>query len=258
MPVAALDNWQPVWNAQVSISTPVCVNFELHPGAGDIHICWFNFDALAQGNAYKPTNSNRNETSCHPLLNAGFEPRVSDTKSSTDGMPNVKPTELSRIDLKTTWTRQCVPMISEHSAHSTSLPVGFRTWLWWYTCLLLILMLWHEQGIFKSKGDEIGIGDLLTLALGWSAGTGCTSTMLAWIILPRIRCSRSECRVWVDLGGSKKFWFPQSNSDKVWGFNFLPNFCLAYSLAFIFAWVKSVAEKFHALRLPLRKSNCVL
>ena len=39
----------------VSISTPVCVNFELHPGAGDIHICWFNFDALAQGNTYKPT-----------------------------------------------------------------------------------------------------------------------------------------------------------------------------------------------------------
>ena len=39
----------------VSISTPVCVNFELGPGAGDIHICWFNFDALAQGNAYKPT-----------------------------------------------------------------------------------------------------------------------------------------------------------------------------------------------------------
>ena len=40
----------------VSISTPVCVNFELRPGAGDIHICWFfNFDALAQGNACKPT-----------------------------------------------------------------------------------------------------------------------------------------------------------------------------------------------------------
>ena len=39
----------------VSISIPVCVNFELRPGAGDIHICWLNFDALAQGNAYKPT-----------------------------------------------------------------------------------------------------------------------------------------------------------------------------------------------------------
>ena len=33
----------------------MCVNFELRPGAGDIHISWFNVDALAQGNAYKPT-----------------------------------------------------------------------------------------------------------------------------------------------------------------------------------------------------------
>ena len=33
----------------------MCVNFELRPGAGDIHICWFNFDALTQGNAYKAT-----------------------------------------------------------------------------------------------------------------------------------------------------------------------------------------------------------
>ena len=52
MPKAALGNWQPVWNAQVSISTPVCVNFEVSPGAGNTHIYWFNFDALAQGNAY--------------------------------------------------------------------------------------------------------------------------------------------------------------------------------------------------------------
>ena len=51
MPEAALDNWQPVWNAKVSISTPVCFNFELA-----IYIfVWFDFDALAQGNAYKPT-----------------------------------------------------------------------------------------------------------------------------------------------------------------------------------------------------------
>ena len=54
MPEAALDNWQPIWNALVLISPPMCVNYELRPDAGDIHICWFNFDALAQGNAYKP------------------------------------------------------------------------------------------------------------------------------------------------------------------------------------------------------------
>ena len=42
-----------------------------------------------------------------------------------------KPTELSKIKLKT-WTRQPVPMISEHSAHLTPLSVDFRTWLWRY------------------------------------------------------------------------------------------------------------------------------
>ena len=70
-------------------------------------------------------------------------------------MPVDKPTELSRIKLKT-WTRQPVPMISKHSAHSTSLPVGFRTWLWRYTCLLLLISnLWHKQAIFESKGDKL-------------------------------------------------------------------------------------------------------
>ena len=66
-----------------------------------------------------------------------------------------KPTELSRIKLKT-WTRQPVPMISEHSAHLTPLSVDFRTWLWRYTYLLLLIsMLWHRQAIFKSKGDKL-------------------------------------------------------------------------------------------------------
>ena len=55
-----------------------------------------------------------------------------------------------------TWTRQPVPLISKHSAYSTSLPVGFRTWLWWSTCLLfLISMLWYRQAIFESKGDKL-------------------------------------------------------------------------------------------------------
>ena len=37
MPDAALDNLEPVWNAQVSISTSVCVNFGPRPGSGDLH-----------------------------------------------------------------------------------------------------------------------------------------------------------------------------------------------------------------------------
>ena len=81
--------------------------------------------------------------------------RVSDTYSSADWMPADKPTELSRIKLKTL-TRQPVPMISKHSAHLTPLPFGIRTWLWRYTYLLLLIsMLWHRQAIFESKGDKL-------------------------------------------------------------------------------------------------------
>ena len=102
-------------------------------------------------------------TSCVSLLNAGFE-RAPDTKSPLDWMLTTKPTELSRIKLKT-WTRQPVPMISDHTAHLTPLSVAFCTWLWRYTYLLLLIsMLWHRQAIFKSKGDKL--------------------------------CSSAECRIW--------------------------------------------------------------
>ena len=75
-----------------------------------------------------------------------------------------KPTELSRIKLKT-WTRQLVPMLSEHSAHLAPLSVDLCAWPWRYTYLLLLIpMLWHRQAIFKSKGDKL--------------------------------CSSAECRIW--------------------------------------------------------------
>ena len=33
---------------------------------------------------------------------------------------------------------------------------GIHTWLWRYTCLLLLIsMLWHRQAIFESKGDKL-------------------------------------------------------------------------------------------------------
>ena len=119
--------------------------------------------------------------------------RSPDTNSPADWMLADKPTELSRIKLKT-WTRQPVPMISEHPSHLAPLLVDFRTCLWRYTCfealakatrqpvpmisersaqlaplsvdfrtwlcrytclLLLISMLLHRQAIFKSKGDKL-------------------------------------------------------------------------------------------------------
>ena len=56
-------------------------------------------------------------------------------------------------------------MISEHSAHLTPMSDDFRTWLWRYTYLLLLIsMLWHRRAIFKSKGDKL--------------------------------CSSAECRIW--------------------------------------------------------------
>ena len=47
-------------------------------------------------------------------------------------------------------------MISDHSAHSTPMSIGFRTWLWRYICLLLLIsMFWHRQAICESKGDKL-------------------------------------------------------------------------------------------------------
>ena len=73
--------------------------------------------------------------------------RVSETQSPADWMPADKPTELSRIKLKTL-TRQPVPIISKHSAHLTPLPFGIRTWLWRYTYLLFqtwLLISWQHS-----------------------------------------------------------------------------------------------------------------
>ena len=101
--------------------------------------------------------SNRKKTSCLPLLNAVFEPRVSDTKSPADWMPADKKERLRYPgSIKKNRTRQHVSMISEHSVHTTPMPVGFRTWLWRYThFLLLIAMLWLGQVVFESKGDKL-------------------------------------------------------------------------------------------------------
>ena len=65
-------------------------------------------------------------------------------------------TDLTVEDQAKPWTQQPFSMMSEHSAHLTSLPFGFRTWLWRYTCLLLLMLMpWHRQAIFESKGDKL-------------------------------------------------------------------------------------------------------
>ena len=100
----------------------VVVNFDALAQASDIQIETRQVVFLCRMHNFNPGShkpnrqQNRKETSCVPLQNTGFEPRVPDTKSPADWMLADKPTELSRIKLKT-WTRQPVPMISEHSTH---------------------------------------------------------------------------------------------------------------------------------------------
>ena len=113
-----------LWSASIQPTWPLR-QLTFAPGSGDKLICCCSFRCSGTGKRY----SNRKETSCVPLQNAGFEPGVPDTKSPADWMLADKPTELSRIKQKT-WIRQPVPMISEHSAHLTPLSVDFRTWLW--------------------------------------------------------------------------------------------------------------------------------
>ena len=115
-------------------------------------ICCCQFGCSGTGTRF----SNRKETGCLPLLNAGFEPRGS-LKHNLQQTECLLTNRLSYqgSSLKA-WTRQPVPMISKHSAHLTPLPFGIRTWLWRYTYLLLsIWMLWHRHAIFESKGDRL-------------------------------------------------------------------------------------------------------
>ena len=88
------------------------------------------------------------------IIGASQFPRRADI-SPAYWMTADKPTKISRIKLKKI-NQKPVPMVSDHSAHSTPLPVGFRTWLWRYTCLLLLItMLWHRQAFFEPKGGKV-------------------------------------------------------------------------------------------------------
>ena len=66
-----------IWRQQIKYNKTVCI---FHGICCRIMFVVVNFDALAQASWY----SNRKETSYLPLLNAGFETRVSYTKSPAD------------------------------------------------------------------------------------------------------------------------------------------------------------------------------
>ena len=91
-----------------------------------------------------------------------------------------------------TWTRQPVPMISEHSAHLTPQPFGIRTWLWRYTCLLLLIsMLWHRQAIFESKGDKLSSSAESRIRIKLELDSPSSSSFLTWSSIAQSVCQRA-------------------------------------------------------------------
>ena len=160
MPEAALDNWQPVWNARVSISTPVCVNFEQRLCAGDVHICWFNFDALAQGNAYKPTKK--------PVNYIGpCEDRTHDLQTETT--PPAASWPARTLHATEIVSKIATPMTCPRLHWTTDNPSGMYRCQFQHLCVLilscalalaiyrfvgLILMLWHSEIHINSQRNQ--------------------------------------------------------------------------------------------------------
>ena len=136
----------------VSISTPVCVNFELRPDAGDIHICWFNFDALAQGNAYKPTKEPINYRGpggdrTHDLQTEATPPAAScpaRTLHATEIAPK-KPQLQWRARGCTGQLTTCLECTWCQFQHLCVLILNCALALAIYIFVGLILMLWHRE-----------------------------------------------------------------------------------------------------------------
>ena len=83
-----------LWSASIQPTRLHC-QLAFTPGSGDIHVCCCKFRCSGTGKRY----SNRKKTSCLPLLNAGFEPRITNTKSPADLMSTDIPTELSKTGM---------------------------------------------------------------------------------------------------------------------------------------------------------------
>ena len=137
----------------VSISTPVCVNFELRPGAGDIHICWFNFDALAQGNAYKATKEPINYRGpggdrTHDLQTEATPPAAS-CPARTFHATEIAPKKRNSNDVPVAALDNWQPVWNAHGVnfqHLCVLILNCALALAIYIFVgFLILMLWHRE-----------------------------------------------------------------------------------------------------------------
>ena len=110
-------------------------------------------------------------TSVYSTVYSGVDQRKHESSASLD--PGEFPAQMaSNAENVSIWWRQhelnksSLWWVSEHSTLLTLLPIGFRTWLWRYTYLLLILMPWHRQRFSNRKETSC----LPLLNAGFEAG----------------------------------------------------------------------------------------
>ena len=117
-----------------------------------ILICWFNFDALAQGNAYKPTKEPINYRGpcgdrTHDLQTEATPPAASCPARTLHATEIASKTQLQGH------ARGCTGQLTTRLECTG---VNFNIHIYIHTCLLLLIsMLWHRQAIFESKGDKL-------------------------------------------------------------------------------------------------------
>ena len=128
-------------------------------------VSWLSHLALA---IYIFAVVNRKETSCVPLQNVGLEPGVPDTKSPADLMHADKPTELSRIKLKT-WTRQPVPF--DQQPFSPLDPTV--SWLSHLALAIYIFVVVSFDGLAQASDIQIERRQVVFLCRmqGWNLGS---------------------------------------------------------------------------------------
>ena len=115
-----------------------------------------NFDALAEASDFRIER--RQVVFLCWMQDSNLILEVRDAKSPVDWMPTDKPTELSRIKQNLEFDSPST-MMSEHSVHLTSLPVGFRTsGLWrirvvanFYAFVFLCLMQGSNFGSLRHQ-----------------------------------------------------------------------------------------------------------
>ena len=105
---------------------------------------YVNFDALAHANDFLIERREVVFLCCMQDLRLGV-PRHKIANTVIEGQTK-------------TWTQHPIPMMSEHSAHLISLPIGFRTWIW------ILTSESRNHGVVNKHKVHSGSGFLKTIA----------------------------------------------------------------------------------------------